>query len=76
MDFSKRPYRGAILAFLGVMSFWTGVTSAKVLLNASGSTFMFPIESVWSRVYERSDPKVAINSRSDRVVASVSLCSG
>ena len=61
MDSLKRPFHAAALLFLGACLFCASATSAKVLLNASGSTFMFPIESVWSRVYERTDPGVAVN---------------
>src|SRR5208283_694866 len=57
----KRRYCAAVLVSLGAVLFWGGVTSAKILLNASGSTFIFPIESVWSRVYEKTDRNVAIN---------------
>jgi phosphate transport system substrate-binding protein len=46
---------------MGAIFFWANLTSAQVLLNASGSTFMFPIESVWSRVYQKTDSGVAIN---------------
>ena len=56
-----KRYGAAVLASLGALFFWSGITSAKVLLNASGSTFIFPIESVWSRVYEKTDRNVGIN---------------
>ena len=61
MESPKRRYCAALFVTLEAILFLAGATSAKVLLNASGSTFMFPLESVWSRVYEKSDPNVAIN---------------
>ena len=32
-----------------------------LLLNASGSTFIFPIESAWANVYQRANRHVRIN---------------
>ncbi|HXN86614.1 MAG TPA: phosphate ABC transporter substrate-binding protein PstS [Candidatus Binataceae bacterium] len=51
---------------IGAIFLCTGIASAevrpkKLLLNASGSTFIFPIESAWSNVYEKSNPNLRIN---------------
>ncbi len=61
MKSMKRRYRTVGSAFLGAILFWAASASATLLLNASGSTFMFPIESVWSRVYEKTDRDIQIN---------------
>jgi len=61
MQSPQRRYCSVVLVFLVAIFFWANLTSAQVLLNASGSTFMFPIESVWSRVYQKTDSGVAIN---------------
>ena len=42
----------------------TGSATVEVLLNGSGSTFMYPIESAWSNVYHKIDPNVRINYQS------------
>jgi phosphate transport system substrate-binding protein len=39
----------------------TSSAAAAVLLNGSGSTFMYPIESAWTGVYEKVSPDVHIN---------------
>jgi len=56
----KHRYTAA-LALLGAFVFLADTACATTLLNASGSTFIFPIESVWSRVYEKSDRNIRIN---------------
>src|SRR5208282_5248110 len=61
MKSMKRRYRTVGSAFLGAILCWAASASATLLLNASGSTFMFPIESVWSRVYEKTDRDIQIN---------------
>jgi phosphate transport system substrate-binding protein len=49
------------LALLGALVFLADTACATTLLNASGSTSIFPIESVWSRVYAKSDRNTRIN---------------
>lgn len=56
----KHRYTAA-LALLGAFVFLGETARATTQLNASGSTFIFPIESVWSRVYERIDRNTRIN---------------
>ena len=51
----------AALALLGAFVFLGETARAMTQLNASGSTFIFPIESVWSRVYEKIDRNTRIN---------------
>ncbi len=53
--------QAAVSTFVGAILLLGEVASADVLLNGSGSTFIFPIESKWANIYAKVDPGLRIN---------------
>lgn len=50
-----------VLLILGLVVLVSRTALAAVELTASGSTFIFPIESKWANIYARVDPNLRIN---------------
>jgi ABC-type phosphate transport system substrate-binding protein len=59
MSLKKSGY--VVLVLLGISGLLSRLALAAVELNASGSTFIYPIESKWANIYERIDPSLRIN---------------
>jgi phosphate transport system substrate-binding protein len=59
MSLKKSGY--VVLALLGIFGLLSRLALAAVELNASGSTFIYPIESKWANIYEKVDPSLRIN---------------
>ena len=59
MSLTKSGY--VLLALLGISGLLSRLALAAVELNASGSTFIYPIESKWANIYEKVDPGLRIN---------------
>ena len=59
MSLTKLGY--VVFALLGISGVLSRVALAAVQLNASGSTFIYPIESKWANIYEKIDPGLRIN---------------
>lgn len=59
MSLTKLGY--VVFALLGISGVLSRVALAAVQLNASGSTFIYPIESKWANIYQRIDPGLRIN---------------
>ena len=58
----KRRRRVTQAIMIGAIFLCAAASSRhKLLLNASGSTFIYPLESAWSRLYEKSNPHIRIN---------------
>jgi phosphate transport system substrate-binding protein len=58
---SLRALRPALTVFILLLFAPVHAAAAGVLLNGSGSTFIYPIESAWSVVYEKVDSGLRIN---------------
>ncbi len=50
-----------VLLTLGLLVLFSRTALAAVELTASGSTFIFPIESKWANIYAKVDPNLRIN---------------
>jgi len=50
-----------VLVLPGLLGLLSRAALAAVQLNASGSTFIYPIESKWANIYEKVDPGLRIN---------------
>jgi phosphate transport system substrate-binding protein len=60
----SRTFYLVVAVVLASFIFLRTVAAVEVLLNGSGSTFMYPIESAWSNVYHKIDPNIRINYQS------------
>ncbi len=58
---SLRGLRLAVAVLIPLLAVAPIRAAAGVLLNGSGSTFIYPIESAWSVVYGKVDPALRIN---------------
>jgi phosphate transport system substrate-binding protein len=52
---------GLLSAMLTILLAQPLTALAEVQLNASGSTFIYPIESKWANIYQKIDPTLHIN---------------